>query len=204
MTAGLRHPAALHSRGSSRAMADLAEHSEELAELERRVEELENVIGTQKDGDSIDEAVKSIDAQLSARVTPDQRKLFEIYTSHKQLVEQPLQFAASDADLAMEHLEDIRAMAKQLEELDQLKDQINPAYLSGVCSSSPPPHPQKGGTSHDLTRTSFASSRRATLRLRAMCAYAAFTPLFFSACVRSLAEIPGVAAATERDSYPAA
>jgi phage shock protein A len=119
-------------------MADLAEHSEELAELERRVEELETVIGTQKGGDPIDEAVKSIDAQLSARVTQDQRKLFEIYTSHKQLVEQPLQFAASDEDLAMEHLEDIRAMAKQLEELDQLKDQINPAYLSGVCSSAHP------------------------------------------------------------------
>ena len=34
-------------------------------------------------------------------------------------------------------------MAKQLEELDQLKDQINPAYLSGVCSSRPAPHPQK-------------------------------------------------------------
>ena len=90
-------------------MADLAEHSEELAELERRVEELEHVIGTQKDGDSINEAVKSIDAQLSARVTPDQRKLFEIYSSHKQLVEQPFHFAASDADIAMEHLEDIRS-----------------------------------------------------------------------------------------------
>ena len=116
-------------------MADLAEHSEELAELERRVEELEHVIGTQKDGDSINEAVKSIDAQLSARVTRDQRELFEIYSSHKQLVQQPFHFAASDADIAMEHLEDIRAMAKKLEELDQLKDQINPAYLSGVCSS---------------------------------------------------------------------
>jgi hypothetical protein len=32
----------------------------------------------------------------------------------------------------MENLDDIRAMAKQLEELDQLKDQINPAYLSCV------------------------------------------------------------------------
>ena len=113
-------------------MAELSQHSEELSDLERRVEELENLIGTQKDGDSIEEAVKRIDSQLSARVTSDQRKLFELYSSHKQLVEQPLRFAASDEELAMENLEDIRAMAKQLEELDQLKDQINPAYLSCV------------------------------------------------------------------------
>ena len=113
-------------------MAELAEHSEELAELERRVEELENLIGAQKGGDSIEEAVKRIDAQLAARVTGDQRKLFELYSSHKQLVEQPLRFATSDAELAIENLDDIRAMAKQLEELDQLTDQINPAYLSCV------------------------------------------------------------------------
>ena len=117
---------------SMASMASMAEHSEELAELERRVEELENVIGAQKDGDSIGEAVRRIDAQLSAHTTTEQRKLFELYSSHKQLVEQPLRFAASDAELAVEHLDDISAMAKQLEELDQLKDQINPAYLSGV------------------------------------------------------------------------
>ena len=107
--------------------------ADSVAENISELEELELVIGAHKGGDSIGEAVRRVDAQLSSQVTSDVRKLFELFSSHKQLVEQPLHFAASDTTLAVERLEDVQAIAKQLEELEQLKDQINPTYLS--CAS---------------------------------------------------------------------
>ena len=60
----------------------------------------------------------------------------------------PLRFAAPDATLAWEGLEDVKAAAEQLKQLDELRDEINPkdkyldgAPLSGASAPHPPPPP---------------------------------------------------------------
>jgi|EP01047_Picozoa_sp_COSAG01_P011537 hypothetical protein len=60
---------------------------------------------------------------------------------NKDMVDAPLQYSAADATLAAEGADGVAAIAKDLEKLAALKDEVNPDYLGSAAEPTPPPRP---------------------------------------------------------------
>jgi hypothetical protein len=56
---------------------------------------------------------------------------------NKDMVDAPLQYSAADATLAAEGADGVAAIAKDLEKLAALKDEVNPDYLGSAAEPAP-------------------------------------------------------------------